>query len=150
MKSDQKKNNFEISGGSTCEELAVIAQKISLIITARVDPLTSILSVLAKSCQILTTSWQPWIQWQDRVSMGRHVCRCTCTQSPKPRLFGHPRNYRHHYRTMEAQEVSRIDNGYLFQTVALKCVPMYAFEVDMNVFRINLFVCTSIMLCICV
>ena len=27
----------------------------------RVDPLTSILAVLARSCQILTTSWQPWI-----------------------------------------------------------------------------------------
>ena len=26
----------------------------------RVDPLTSILAVLARSCQILTTSWQPW------------------------------------------------------------------------------------------
>ena len=24
------------------------------------DPLTSILPVLARSCQILTTSWQPW------------------------------------------------------------------------------------------
>ena len=32
---------------------------------ARVDPLTSILAVLARSCQILTTSWQPWIPWQD-------------------------------------------------------------------------------------
>ena len=31
----------------------------------RVDPLTSILAVLARSCQILTTSWQPWIPWQD-------------------------------------------------------------------------------------
>ena len=30
-----------------------------------VDPLTSILAVLARSCQILTTSWQPWIPWQD-------------------------------------------------------------------------------------
>ena len=33
--------------------------------TNRVDPLTSILAVLARSCQILTTSWQPWIPWQD-------------------------------------------------------------------------------------
>ena len=32
---------------------------------SRVDPLTSILAVLARSCQILTTSWQPWIPWQD-------------------------------------------------------------------------------------
>ena len=32
---------------------------------ARVDPLTSILAVLTRSCQILTTSWQPWIPWQD-------------------------------------------------------------------------------------
>ena len=32
---------------------------------SRVDPLTSILVVLARSCQILTTSWQPWIPWQD-------------------------------------------------------------------------------------
>ena len=31
----------------------------------RVDPLTSILAVLARSCQIRTTSWQPWIPWQD-------------------------------------------------------------------------------------
>ena len=31
----------------------------------RVDPLTSILAVLARSCQILSTSWQPWIPWQD-------------------------------------------------------------------------------------
>ena len=34
-------------------------------IYSRVDPLTSILAVLARSCQILTTSWQPWIPWQD-------------------------------------------------------------------------------------
>ena len=33
--------------------------------TTRVDPLTSILAVLARSCQILTTIWQPWIPWQD-------------------------------------------------------------------------------------
>ena len=32
---------------------------------ARVDPLTSILAVLARSCQVLSTSWQPWIPWQD-------------------------------------------------------------------------------------
>ena len=31
---------------------------------SRIDPLTSILAVLARSCQILTTSWQPWIPWQ--------------------------------------------------------------------------------------
>ena len=35
------------------------------LIYSRVDPLTSILTVLARSCQILTTSWQPWIPWQD-------------------------------------------------------------------------------------
>ena len=35
------------------------------IMAARVDPLTSIWAVLARSCQILTTSWQPWIPWQD-------------------------------------------------------------------------------------
>ena len=34
-------------------------------IPTQVDPLTSILAVLARSCQILTTSWQPWIPWQD-------------------------------------------------------------------------------------
>ena len=32
---------------------------------ARVDPPTSILAVLARSRQILNTSWQPWILWQD-------------------------------------------------------------------------------------
>ena len=32
---------------------------------SQVDPLSSILAVLARSCQILTTSWQPWIPWQD-------------------------------------------------------------------------------------
>ena len=32
---------------------------------SRVDPRTSILAVLTRSCQILTTSWQPWIPWQD-------------------------------------------------------------------------------------
>ena len=31
----------------------------------RVDPLTSILAVLARSCQIITTSWQPWNPWKD-------------------------------------------------------------------------------------
>ena len=31
----------------------------------RVDPLTSILAVLTRSCQILTTSLQPWIPCQD-------------------------------------------------------------------------------------
>ena len=36
-----------------------------LCLASRVDPLTSILAVLARSCQILTTSWQPWIPWQD-------------------------------------------------------------------------------------
>ena len=35
------------------------------VLTTRVDPLPSILAVLAGSCQILTTSWQPWIPWQD-------------------------------------------------------------------------------------
>ena len=35
------------------------------ILTPRVDPLTSLLAVLAGSYQILTTSWQPWIPWQD-------------------------------------------------------------------------------------
>ena len=30
-------------------------------LATRVDPLTSILAVLARSCQFLTTSWQPWI-----------------------------------------------------------------------------------------
>ena len=34
-------------------------------VITRVDPLTSILAVLVRSCQILTTSWQPWIPWQD-------------------------------------------------------------------------------------
>ena len=34
-------------------------------LVTRVDPLTSILAVLARSCQNLTTSWQPWIPWQD-------------------------------------------------------------------------------------
>ena len=29
--------------------------------TARVVPLTSILAAMARSWQILTTSWQPWI-----------------------------------------------------------------------------------------
>ena len=33
--------------------------------TTRVDPLTSILAVLTRSCQILLTPWQPWISWQD-------------------------------------------------------------------------------------
>ena len=33
--------------------------------TTRVDPLTSILAVMARSCQTLTTSWQPWVPWQD-------------------------------------------------------------------------------------
>ena len=33
--------------------------------TPRVDPLTSILAALARSDQILITSWQPWIPWQD-------------------------------------------------------------------------------------
>ena len=33
--------------------------------TTRVDPLTSILAALARSDQILITSWQPWIPWQD-------------------------------------------------------------------------------------
>ena len=35
------------------------------IVSTRVDPLTSIMAVLARSCQILSTSWQPWIPWQD-------------------------------------------------------------------------------------
>ena len=35
------------------------------VLVSRVDPLTSILAVVARSCQILTTSWQPWIPWQD-------------------------------------------------------------------------------------
>ena len=38
---------------------------LSHLIHTRVDPLASILAVLARSCQILTTSWQPWIPWQD-------------------------------------------------------------------------------------
>ena len=33
--------------------------------TTRVDPLTSILDVMARSCQILSTSWQTWIPWQE-------------------------------------------------------------------------------------
>ena len=33
-------------------------------LAARVDPLTSILAVLARSCQILSTSWERWIPWQ--------------------------------------------------------------------------------------
>ena len=33
--------------------------------TSNIDPLTSILAVLARSCQILITSWQPWIPSQD-------------------------------------------------------------------------------------
>ena len=41
------------------------AMKIRSGVVSRVDPLTSILAVLARSCQILTTSWQPWIPWQD-------------------------------------------------------------------------------------
>ena len=28
-------------------------------------PLTSILASIARAWQILTTSWQPWIPWQD-------------------------------------------------------------------------------------
>ena len=45
----------------------VFKQKFGLIfaIYTPVDPLTSILAVLARSCQILTTSWQLWIPWQD-------------------------------------------------------------------------------------
>ena len=31
----------------------------------RVDPLTCILAVLARSYQIRTTSWRPWNPWQD-------------------------------------------------------------------------------------
>ena len=34
-------------------------------IDTQVDPLFSILAVLARFCQIPTTSWQPWIPWQD-------------------------------------------------------------------------------------
>ena len=30
-----------------------------------IDSLTSILAVLGRSCPIFTTSWQPWIPWQD-------------------------------------------------------------------------------------
>ena len=33
-------------------------------IVSRVHPLTSILAVLARSCQFFTTSWQPLIPWQ--------------------------------------------------------------------------------------
>ena len=33
--------------------------------TTRVDPRTSMLAVLARSFQIPTTSWQPWIPCQD-------------------------------------------------------------------------------------
>ena len=32
---------------------------------SRVDPVTSILAAMARSWQTLTTSWQPWIPWQD-------------------------------------------------------------------------------------
>ena len=31
----------------------------------RLDPLTSILATMARSCKILATSWLPWISWQD-------------------------------------------------------------------------------------
>ena len=41
------------------------SKNVVLKIAPRVDPLTSILAVLARSCQILSTSWQPWIPWQD-------------------------------------------------------------------------------------
>ena len=41
------------------------SRKMAVFLATRVDPLTSILAVLARSCQILTTSWQPWIPWQD-------------------------------------------------------------------------------------
>ena len=45
-----------------CEILndVVTGQKQTLLLITRVDPLTSILAVLVRSCQILTTSWQPW------------------------------------------------------------------------------------------
>ena len=39
----------------------------------RVDPLTSILAVLTSTCQILTTSWQPWIPWQDSLQYSKIV-----------------------------------------------------------------------------
>ena len=42
-----------------------MSQEIGCFLITRIDPLTSILAVLARSCQILTTSWQPWIPWQD-------------------------------------------------------------------------------------
>ena len=36
-----------------------------LAIDTRVDPLTNILAVLARSYQVLTTSWRPWNPWQN-------------------------------------------------------------------------------------
>ena len=42
-----------------------MVQSKKLLLFARVDPLTSILALLARSCQILTISWQPWIPWRD-------------------------------------------------------------------------------------
>ena len=33
--------------------------------STRVDPLTSILAVFARLCQVFTTSWQPRIPWKD-------------------------------------------------------------------------------------
>ena len=47
------------------EDARIFYSEMWLYIVTRVDPLTSILAVLARSCQILTTSWQPWIPWQD-------------------------------------------------------------------------------------
>ena len=32
----------------------------SVTLEPRVDPLTSSLAAMARSCQILSTSWQPW------------------------------------------------------------------------------------------
>ena len=55
--------NFKLSLG--CNVLNSTKQVKTKVMIPRVDPLTSILAVLARSCQILTTSWQPWIPWQD-------------------------------------------------------------------------------------
>ena len=54
-----------------CDTFLAIGEgrKLSLcladVLLYRVEPLTSILAVLARSRQILSTSWQPWIPWQD-------------------------------------------------------------------------------------
>ena len=58
--------DFDMSGIRTCNPLLFFVVQFNIMNkSSRVDPLTSILAVLARSCQILTTSWQPWIPWQD-------------------------------------------------------------------------------------